>query len=124
MSAPVEKGTGPPGRLPAARATNSSGQGDAFQTTNLVARLRRICKRKCADAVRLACVCLSYEELAGVLATAGGPLMSAARILKFTHRFRTGALCEIEIDLEAVRDNTFTPRFRWNGRKHKAARIY
>jgi hypothetical protein len=30
--------------------------------------------------------------------------MSAARILKFAHRFKSGALCEIEIDLDAVRD--------------------
>ena len=39
--------------------------------------------------------------------------------LRFAHRFKSGALCEVEIDLEAVRDNTFTPRFRWQGRKHK-----
>ena len=46
--------------------------------------------------------------------------MSAARILKFTHRFKSGALCEIEIDLEAVRANSFTPHFRWRGTTHKA----
>jgi hypothetical protein len=46
--------------------------------------------------------------------------MSAARILKFTHRFKSGALCETEIDLEAVRANSFTPHFRWRGTTHKA----
>ena len=46
--------------------------------------------------------------------------MCAARILKFTHRFKSGALCEVEIDLEAVRDNSFTPHFRWRGTTHKA----
>lgn len=46
--------------------------------------------------------------------------MSAARILKFAHRFKSGALCEVEIDLEAIRDNTLAPHFRWNGRTHKA----
>ena len=46
--------------------------------------------------------------------------MSAARILKFVRRFKSGALCEVEIDLEAVRDNSFTPHFRWRGRTHKA----
>ena len=45
--------------------------------------------------------------------------MSTDRRLRFAHRFKSGALCEVEIDLEAVRDNTFTPCFRWNGRKHK-----
>jgi hypothetical protein len=81
--------TGPPGSVPAARASNAGGQGDELRTTQpVVARPRRKCKRECADAMRLACVCLSYEELA-------------------------------EIDLEAVRDNSFTPRFRWKGRKHE-----
>jgi hypothetical protein len=46
--------------------------------------------------------------------------MSAGRVLRFTHRFRSGALCEIEIDVEAVRDNSFTPHFRWRGTTHKA----
>jgi hypothetical protein len=45
--------------------------------------------------------------------------MSTDRRLRFAHRFKSGALCEFEIDLEAVRDNSFTPHFRWNGRKHK-----
>jgi hypothetical protein len=49
--------------------------------------------------------------------------MSVARILKFAHRFKSGALCEVEIDLEAVRDNSFTPRFRWKGRKHKVREL-
>jgi hypothetical protein len=46
--------------------------------------------------------------------------MSAGRVLRFTHRFRSGAWCEIEIDVEAVRDNSFTPHFRWRGTTHKA----
>ena len=46
--------------------------------------------------------------------------MSTDRRLRFAHRFKSGALCEVEIDLEAVHDNSFTPHFRWNGRKHKA----
>ena len=46
--------------------------------------------------------------------------MSAARILKFTHRFKSRALCQVEIDLEAVHDNSFTPCFRWRGTTHKA----
>jgi hypothetical protein len=45
--------------------------------------------------------------------------MSTDRRLRFVNRFKSGALCEVEIDLEAVRDNSFTPRFRWKGRKHK-----
>jgi hypothetical protein len=45
--------------------------------------------------------------------------MSTERRLRFVNRFKSGALCEVEIDLEAVRDNSFTPRFRWKGRKHK-----
>jgi hypothetical protein len=46
-----------------------------------------------------------------------------AKKLKFAHRFKSGALCEVEIDLDAVRDNTFRPHFRWNGRKHKAREL-
>ena len=45
--------------------------------------------------------------------------MSTDRRLRFVNRFKSGAPCEVEIDLEAVRDNSFTPRFRWKGRKHK-----
>jgi hypothetical protein len=63
--------TGPPGSVPAARASNAGGQGDEFQATNLVARPRRKCKRECADAMRLACICLSYGELAEFLAKEG-----------------------------------------------------
>ena len=66
-------------------------------------------------------ICLSAEELTEWLNSQGRPLtMSAARVLRFTHRFRSGALCEVEIDLEAVRDNSFTPHFRWHGTTHKA----
>jgi hypothetical protein len=46
--------------------------------------------------------------------------MSTDRRLRFAHRFKSGALCEVEIDLEAVRDNSFTPHFRWRGTTHKA----
>jgi hypothetical protein len=49
--------------------------------------------------------------------------MSTDRRLRFAHRFKTGALCEIEIDLEAVRDSTFTPRFRWKGRTYKGREL-
>jgi hypothetical protein len=49
--------------------------------------------------------------------------MSTDRRLRFAHRFKSGALCEVEIDLEAVRDNTFTPRFRWKGTKHKTREL-
>ena len=40
--------------------------------------------------------------------------------LTFRHRFGSGSLCEVTIDLEAVRANTFRPHFCWNGRTHKA----
>jgi hypothetical protein len=64
--------TGPPGSVPAARAVNASGQGDELRATQpVVARPRRKCKREYADAMRLACVCLSYEELAEFLAKEG-----------------------------------------------------
>ena len=46
--------------------------------------------------------------------------MSTDRRLQFAHRFKSGALCEVEIDLEAVRANSFTPHFRWRGTTHKA----
>ena len=46
-------------------------------------------------------------------------MSEAPQTLSFQHRFASGALCEVQIDLEAVRDNTFEPRFRWKGRKHK-----
>ena len=46
--------------------------------------------------------------------------MSTERGLRFAHRFKSGALCEVEIDLEAVRANSFTPHFRWRGTTHKA----
>ena len=49
--------------------------------------------------------------------------MSTDCRLQFAHRFKSGALCEVEIDLEAVRANTFTPSFRWNGRKHKVREL-
>jgi hypothetical protein len=49
--------------------------------------------------------------------------MSTDRRLRFAHRFKCGALCEVEIDLDAVRENTFTPRFRWKGRKAKAREL-
>jgi hypothetical protein len=55
-----EKGTGPPGRLPAACASNAGGQGGVFRATQVVVRPRRICKRECA---RMAFACLSAEEL-------------------------------------------------------------
>ena len=61
-----EKGTGPPGRGPAARATNSSGQGGVYQATQVVVRPCRICKRK-----RMAFVCLSAEELTEFLMKEG-----------------------------------------------------
>ena len=58
--------------MPAACASNAGGQGDELRATQpVVVRPRRIYKRKCADAMRLACVCLSYEELAGVLVKEG-----------------------------------------------------
>jgi RecA-family ATPase len=41
------------------------------------------------------------------------------QVLRFQHRFRSGALCEVEIDLEAVRDNSLVPHFSWNGTKHR-----
>jgi hypothetical protein len=47
-------------------------------------------------------------------------MSQAGRVLRFAHRFRSGALCEIEVDLEAVRHNSFTPHFRWRGTIHKA----
>ena len=40
-------------------------------------------------------------------------------ILRFRHRFQAGALCELEIDLDAVRDNSLVPHFKWNGTKHR-----
>jgi hypothetical protein len=49
--------------------------------------------------------------------------MSTDRHLRFAHRFKSGALCEVEIDLEAVRENTITPCFRWKGRKYKAREL-
>ena len=33
-------------------------------------------------------------------------------ILRFQHRFQAGSLCELEIDLDAVRDNSLLPHFR------------
>ena len=64
--------TGPPGSVPAARASNAGGQGDELRATQpVVVRVRRKCKRECADAMRLACVCLSYEELAEFLVKEG-----------------------------------------------------
>jgi hypothetical protein len=38
-----------------------------------------------------------------------------ANTLKFAHRFAGGALCEIAVDLERVRDGAFVPRFIWSG---------
>ena len=46
--------------------------------------------------------------------------MGADHHLRFAHRFKSGALCEVKIDLEAVRTTHFGPIFRWNGRTHKA----
>ena len=46
--------------------------------------------------------------------------MNTERHLRFAHRFKSGALCEVEIDLEAVRDNRFIPHFRWRGRTHSS----
>jgi hypothetical protein len=43
----------------------------------------------------------------------------APQTLPFEHRFRSGALCSLEIDLAEVRTNTFRPHFVWNGRGHK-----
>jgi hypothetical protein len=40
-------------------------------------------------------------------------------ILRFRHRFQAGSLCELEIDLDAVRDNSLVPHFRWSGTKHR-----
>lgn len=65
------EGTGPPRELPPVREANSDGQGGVFRATQVVVRPRRICKRECANAMRLACVCLSYEELAEFLAKEG-----------------------------------------------------
>jgi hypothetical protein len=45
--------------------------------------------------------------------------MSAACILKFAHRFQAGSLCELEVDLNAVRDNSLVPHLRWHGTKHR-----
>jgi hypothetical protein len=39
--------------------------------------------------------------------------------LTFAHRFKSGALCTISIDLEKVRNGTFRPNFIWNGRRHR-----
>jgi hypothetical protein len=39
--------------------------------------------------------------------------------LTFVHRFKSGALCTISIDLEKVRNGTFRPDFIWHGRSHK-----
>ena len=39
--------------------------------------------------------------------------------LTFAHRFQSGALCTISIDLEKVRNGTFRPNFIWNGRRHR-----
>lgn len=41
------------------------------------------------------------------------------RILRFQHRFSSGALCSLEVDLAEVRANTYRPHFVWSGRGHK-----
>ena len=41
------------------------------------------------------------------------------QVLHFRHRFGSGSLCTIAIDLEKVRNGSFQPRFMWNGRAHK-----
>jgi hypothetical protein len=46
--------------------------------------------------------------------------LDGPQTLTFRHRFRSGSLCKVAIDLEAVRANTFRPHFHWNGRTHKA----
>jgi hypothetical protein len=43
----------------------------------------------------------------------------APQTLTFKHRFRSGALCRVAVDLEAVRNGTFRPHFVWNGRGHE-----
>lgn len=45
--------------------------------------------------------------------------MSTDRRLRFGHRFKSGALCEIAVDLDAVRAYSFRPHFIWNGHSHK-----
>jgi hypothetical protein len=44
-------------------------------------------------------------------------------ILRFQHRFQAGSLCELEIDLDAVRDNSLVPHFRWKGTKHRQRKL-
>jgi hypothetical protein len=41
------------------------------------------------------------------------------RTLSFQHRFRSGALCSLEVDLAEVRINRFRPHFKWSGRSYK-----
>ena len=41
------------------------------------------------------------------------------QVLQFQHRFRSGALCKVVVDLEQIRNNMFTPHFEWNGRSCK-----
>jgi hypothetical protein len=50
----------------------------------------------------------------------GGAVMSAGlQTLTFQHRFRSGALCQIEVNLAEVKSGTFTPNFTWRGHGHK-----
>jgi hypothetical protein len=46
-------------------------------------------------------------------------MSEAPQILSFQHRFASGALCKIVVDLGQVKTNTFRPHFVWNGRGHK-----
>ena len=36
--------------------------------------------------------------------------------LSFQHRFRSGALCKLSVDLASVKAGEFQPRFIWSGR--------
>ena len=37
------------------------------------------------------------------------------QILTFQHRFKSGTLCKLTVDLATVKAGTFRPRFVWSG---------
>jgi hypothetical protein len=41
----------------------------------------------------------------------------SATLLRFQHRFASGAACAIAVDIESVRKCAFLPRFHWSGTK-------
>jgi hypothetical protein len=44
------------------------------------------------------------------------------QVLQFQHRFRSGALCRLTVDLATVKAGAFRPRFVWSGRRPSKGR--